>query len=248
MKVQNTISLQPAAVIEKTGNDAEYNLENVKTLDNSPLLGKKFIFLGSSVTLGMASGEISFVEYLEKRNGIVVIAKDAVSGTTLVKTGNNSYIERMEKNLAAATKPDLFMCQLSTNDANLNLPLGRVSNSVQKWDFDIMKVCGALEYIIAWAKETWNCPVVFYTNPRFSGKAYGAMVDALLQLEQKWGIGVIDLWNDKVFNAIDDAHRKLYMADAIHPLKAGYLQWWTPRMEKYLCEFLKNNTQEDSLS
>lgn len=247
MAEQNKKSLHSAAGIGKTGNDAEYNPENVRALEHSPLNGKKFIFLGSSVTLGMASEGISFVEYLEKRNGIVVTAKDAVSGTTLVKTGKDSYIERMEKNLAAAAGPDLFMCQLSTNDAGLNLPLGCISASMRKKDFDIMTVCGALEYIIVRAKEMWNCPVVFYTNPRYLNEAYKAMVDALLGLREKWGIGVIDLWNDDTFNAIDDAHRRLYMADAIHPLKAGYLQWWTPRMEEYLYTFMKKRTREASL-
>ena len=89
--------------------------------------------------------------------------------------------------------------------------------------------------------------MVFYTNPRYLNEAYKAMVDALLGLREKWGIGVIDLWNDDTFNAIDDAHRRLYMADAIHPLKAGYLQWWTPRMEEYLYAFMKNCTREASL-
>jgi hypothetical protein len=28
------------------------------------------------------------------------------------------------------------------------------------------------------------------------------------------------------------------MADTIHPTKAGDLEWWTPKMEEYLYEFV----------
>ena len=60
------------------------------------------------------------------------------------------------------------------------------------------------------------------------------MVALLPELEQKWGISVIDLWNDEAFNQISDEERNLYMADKIHPTQAGYLKWWTPRMEEDL--------------
>ena len=33
-------------------------------------------------------------------------------------------------------------------------------------------------------------PVVFYTGTRFDNEKYGQMVDALQQLQEKWGIGL----------------------------------------------------------
>ena len=27
---------------------------------------------------------------------------------------------------------------------------------------------------------------------------------------------------------------EVYMADPVHPTQAGYLEWWTPKMEEYL--------------
>lgn len=29
------------------------------------------------------------------------------------------------------------------------------------------------------------------------------------------------------------------MADKIHPTKAGYLEWWTPKMEQYIYDYIK---------
>ena len=49
---------------------------------------------------------------------------------------------------------------------------------------------------------------------------------------------MIDLWNDAAFNTITDSQKKLYMADPIHPTKAGYLLWWTPYIEAELVSML----------
>lgn len=59
---------------------------------------KKYIFLGSSVTYGSAAGGYSFVDMLAEKNQIDCI-KEAVSGTTLVDNGPDSYVQRMIHNL-----------------------------------------------------------------------------------------------------------------------------------------------------
>ena len=132
----------------------------------------------------------------------------------------------------------MFVCQLSTNDATQNKPIGEVAGSDAQ-NYDTSTVCGAIEYIIGYVEDTWSCPVVFYTNAYYESQSYAAMVGALKQIQEEYGIGVIDLYSDEEFNDITDGQRSLYMADDIHPTKAGYLKWWTPKMEKYLYEFVK---------
>ena len=210
------------------GNAAEYEMSKIPPLDSSPLNSKQIIFLGSSVTYGAASKGVSFVDYIGVRNGCQVI-KEAVSGTTLVDNGSSSYIRRLKK--MEVPSADLFVCQLSTNDATQKKTPGEISQSRNMEDFDTTTVAGAMEYIIAYAQEKWNCPVVFYTNPKYDSDAYGNLVALLLQIADKWDISVIDLWNDTEFNNISQQERELYLADAIHPTQAGYLEWWTPRME-----------------
>ena len=34
-----------------------------------------------------------------------------------------------------------------------------------------------MEYIIVYAKQTWNCPVIFYTGTKYDSKQYQQMVD-----------------------------------------------------------------------
>ncbi|WP_207752960.1 SGNH/GDSL hydrolase family protein [Clostridium yunnanense] len=222
----------------REGNSAKYSLENVQKLDNSPIANKNIIFLGSSVTLGKGSRDVSFVDYIEKKDSVSV-TKEAVSGTTLVDKGKDSYIQRMKNKLDTKAKVDAFVCQLSTNDASQKQPLGKINTSMNLKDFDTSTITGAMEYIICYAKQNWNCKVIFYTETKYESKEYEAMVTRLLELQKKWNIGVIDMWNDNELNNINEKTRKLYMLDNVHPLKAGYLEWWTPYIEKYLYGYLQ---------
>lgn len=64
------------------GNRDEYSVANTAALPENELTGKCIIFLGSSVTAGSAANGESFVDYMEKRDGIIPI-KEAVGGTVL---------------------------------------------------------------------------------------------------------------------------------------------------------------------
>ena len=156
-----------------------------------------------------------------------------MNGTTLV-AGKNSYIERLQR-VNKAQSLDLFICQLSTNDATQKKPLGTPSLTD---DPDTDTVCGAIEFIINYVRKTWGCPIVFYTNSYYSNENYAKMVEALIEIAELYEVGVIDLYTDVEFNAISDEERALYMADSIHPTRAGYLEWWTPRFEDYLFDYL----------
>lgn len=218
------------------GNYGEYSLNNITMKEDSPIKDKTVIFLGSSVTFGYGSLGVSFADYLEKTDGIIAV-KEAVSGTTLVDVKSNSYVSRMktiDKNIQA----DAFVCQLSTNDATKEMPLGEISESFDLNDFDTQTIAGAIEYIIAYAKEIWDCPVVFYTQARYDSEHYGKMVDLLLEIQKKWDITVIDFWNDEEINNITEEQKEIYLIDHIHPTKAGYKEWWLPKFQETLYEVI----------
>ena len=215
------------------GNGIEYSLDGVKK-EETDLSGMKILYLGSSVTNGSASLGVSFADYISKRNNCSFV-KEAVNGTTLVE-GEGSYIERLEG--VKENGFDLLICQLSTNDATRGLPLGEPSITD---DPDTSTICGAIEHIILYARERWGCPVVFYTGSYYESENYEAMVYALLEISELYNIGVIDLYTDEKFNDITEDQRALYMADPIHPTRAGYLEWWTPRMEEYLYRYFSEN-------
>ena len=224
------------------GNAQEYSVGNTSAREDSRLKGKTILFLGSSVTYGSDAMGESFVDYLVKRDGIAAV-KEAVSGTTLVDRrteGGDSYIARM-KRMDASVRADAFVCQLSTNDATQQLPVGSRSDGTEKNEFDTKTVAGAIEYVIAYAKETWNCPIIFYTGTRFEGrgsKEYQQMIELLYSLQEKWKIGILDLWNDEKMQEVSKEDYALYMSNGIHPTRAGYRNWWTPKFENFLTDYL----------
>ncbi len=224
-------------IAKAAGNAEEYHLDRVEALDGSPLEGKNILFLGSSVTKGACSLEVSMADYIEKLDGCNV-TKEAVSGTTLAALKENSYVGRLKK-IDTSIAVDLLVCQLSTNDASQSVPLGNVNDSMDMDSFDTDTIIGAIEYIIAYAKETWGCQIVFYTGTKYDSKNYQAMVKGLYEVQKKWGIGVIDLWNDEDMNMVSADDYALYMYDPIHPTQAGYLLWWTPKIEEYLYDYVE---------
>ena len=204
-------------------------LKNNKEIN--PLTGKKVLYLGSSVTFGSSSLGESFVENISKRNNCEHI-KEAVSGTTLVDITPDSYISRL-KRIEKKTNIDLFVCQLSTNDAAQNIELGSIVDT----NYQTMTICGAIQFIVSYVKVTFGCPIMFYTGSYFENDRYSEMVDALHEISKKMDFEVIDLYNDIQFNDISKEDYQLYMADPIHPTAAGY-NWWTPFIEARMIEFL----------
>lgn len=102
--------------------------------------------MGSSVTKGFGSLDVSFVEFLAKENGFTY-TKEAVNGTTLVNDKKDSYVNRLYE-LDKNESYDCFVIQLSTNDASKGKELGFSSS------FDDETVCGAINTIISYIEKT----------------------------------------------------------------------------------------------
>lgn len=224
------------------GNDVFYSVENTNRLPDNVLTGKTFYFLGSSVTYGAGAHAEGMGDFISKRNGCVCL-KEAVSSTTLADIDEKSYVARLENYISGNDKTpqlDCFICQLSTNDRSRQDNFGVVTpNDVKDINaFDKTTTFGAIEYIIALCKKTWNCPVIFYTGTKFECDNYKAMIFALKQIAEKWDIEVLDLFYDKEFNDISKETYNLYMLDPVHPKRAGYREWWVPAFENCMKKVL----------
>lgn len=220
------------------GNAMKYAPSRLQPDPESSLQGKTIFCLGSSVTRGMASRGVSFVDYIARLDGCIMI-REAVSASTLADTSPRSYLRRLRRHPAVKQPIDCFLCQLSTNDATFCSHMGKVSDSYDPSSFDSRTSVGGMETIIAFARETWGCPIVFFTGTRFDNPRYHKEVNLLLELEEKWNITVIDLWHDEKLNQLTQEERRLYMNDGIHPTMAGYLLWWTPVIRQALRKTLE---------
>ena len=235
------VLLAPAGSEVATGYDN--TVKTVPEADPSdPLAGLDIIWLGSSVTYGaQAGGHYSMVDAIQDNHPGTVCEKYAISATTLVNEKEDSYVGRM-KLISKDETPDLFVVQLSTNDATTGKPMGEVTDSTDPADFDDTTIAGAIETIISYVQETFGCPVVFYTGTYTEKENYDQMVDLLLQIQEKWGIGVVDMFHNEEMTAVygTDLYNE-YMHDEVHPFRKGYVEWWTPVIEEYLTEYISNN-------
>ena len=232
------LTLAPAGTEVAVGYD--YTLPETEEIDPSdPLSGKTILWIGSSVTYGAhAGGHYSMVDAVEDLHSALVCEKYAISATTLVNTGEDSYVGRL-KRIPTSKTPDLIVVQLSTNDATTNKPFGEISDSKDLADFDDTTIAGAIETIIAYARDTFNCPVCFYTGTYCQKEHYDEMVQLLLEIQKKWDIGVIDMFNNPDMTAVYGTEQyNTYMYDEVHPFRVGYVEWWTPVIDAALTEYM----------
>ena len=177
------------------------------------LTGKTVFFLGSSVTYGSAAGGVSFADIMAEQLGFTCI-KEAVSGTTLADLDDSSYVARL-KRVDPGLRPDLFICQLSTNDAGRNIPLAEVGT--------------AIRWILRYARSTFGCPILFYTGTFFDSQPYRDMIHLLYRIREEIPFSILDLYHDEEMLSVSKENYQRYMRDPVHPTLAGYREWWTPK-------------------
>ncbi len=183
------------------------------------LKNKTVLFLGSSVTFGSTLQGVSFADMMVEACGIKMI-KEAVSGTTLADINEKSYLSRLKK-IDKNQKVDLFICQLSTNDAWQNI--------------DLQKTEDAVRDIVGYVKSSFHCPIVFFTGTYFESQHYEQMIEMLFSLQKECDFLILNLWSDPEMLSVSKTDYERYMADSVHPTLVGYREWWTPKFVRF-CE------------
>ena len=179
---------------------------------------KTILFLGSSVTYGSASQGVSFVDIIRDTCGSNCI-KEAVSGTTLADIEERSYVSRLRK-VDPNLPVDLFICQLSTNDAAKKIELSKTEE--------------AIRFILEYVQKTFHCPMAFYTGTYFNSERYEQMIALLYELKKEYAFEILDMFNDPEMRAIDPELYREYMRDPVHPRLVGYQEWWTPKFVEFI--------------
>ena len=211
--------------LKSEGNSEKYDPENLTLNVDSPIIGKKLLWPGSSAFQDFGSRNTSpalFIDALDGTESTIEVK----GGTFIASIGANvpgssgepssSYVNRLRDNHNLEIDPviDLVVVQLSTNDAKGACEIGEINNNFS--DFDETTTMGALQVIIVYAKETWGARSLviggsyFEDEMTYSGgqnaETYLEMIEKCQELDEKWGddFSFLDLWhNDAMYEGIE---------------------------------------------
>ena len=99
---------------------------------------------------------------------------------------------------------------------------------------DINEIEKSICFILSYVKNTFSCPIVFYTGRYYENDEYMKMVALLYDLKKKYDFYILDLYNDEEMLAVSKDDYQRYMKDKIHPTLLGYKEWWTPKFIDFL--------------
>lgn len=212
------------------GNDPKYDPETLEQRKTA-LSDKRILWLGSSFSAGTGSGGTALTDYLKQINNTEII-NESLAHSYLSSVTQNSAVKRFRSSLALISHADYLVIEISPIDAEMTH--GNVSSSNDRFTFNIKTTIGALEYLIAYAKELWDPVIVLFTLPYCSDPSYEQLIRKVREVSDKWNVHLIDLYHDRTLENPDPVKRSLYMTDAVHPTKAGLRDWIVPYMQEKL--------------
>ena len=116
------------------------------------------------------------ISQIEEQTGFLFITKEDVDLSARVTvSGSEMYVREIMEQVANETPVNYHiqshyivlskkqtMPKSSTQEESVLK--GKVTDERDPEAFDLQTIAGAMEYIISYAKSTWNCPVLFYSG------------------------------------------------------------------------------------
>ncbi|MBE6121551.1 MAG: hypothetical protein E7190_02395 [Erysipelotrichaceae bacterium] len=213
------------------GNDDSYAPSSLISDPHSPLKNMKTLWLGSSFTGGLRSKGHGIAEYVTEQNGMHMTRMDAVSGSPLPSSAQNSGVRRLQHNFAGVTSADLFFLEISPEDAGTER--GRISGSGNRFSMNTGTYCGALEYCILYARQMWNPRIILFTHPYSNDSGYESLIKDAQRIAEIYHVDLIDLYHDRTLLNPDPVRRKFWMNEGLLTM-AGCRDWITPHFSEQL--------------
>lgn len=193
------------------------------------------LFFGTDFTRGK-KGDISFVDQLQEKKLIHAMKFCSDDDVTLTKRRNdNNYIDMLTSLPVDEYMPAYVMIEIPYGDIKRHSKIGEISDGAWCADFDTKTLIGAMEYIVIYCRDTWGCPVGFYTGYYPEDEDYQKLIDAMNIVAEKWKVDTIDFCNSPSIT-INDDNKKEYLASKHYPTAQGYKEFFTPMVEVFFVE------------
>jgi hypothetical protein len=189
------------------------------------LKGKSVYAFGDSIVAGHRYAR-GFVNLVAEREDIA-LTKYARNGATVMEAGYSAGTVREQVRAASATSPDLVVFDGGTNDAeaifSAGLEVGSVSDTFDPAGFEPGTYAGALEATVHEMRSKWpEARIVYVAVHKLGSRDWDtqlAVRDVTLQVAEKWGVTVADVFADTTLDTRDEVQRVDY---TFNDLVGGY--------------------------
>lgn len=186
-----------------------------------PLAGKTVYAFGDSIAAGHQYMQSSFIDFVAAKEDLR-LTKLAINGATIMDVGyqGGQILAQIEN--APAEGPDFVLFDGGTNDAEYiyknNIAYGTVGESKEPESFDTATFAGAFEQTVYQIKQKWPDAQLIYTAVHKMGSRDNAVQEALhsleLQICEKWGIALANVYEDAVLDTNDTNQKNNYTFDS----------------------------------
>lgn len=222
-------------------------------------VGKSLLVFGDSIMYGSGNDGIGVGEYLEKDLGLT-LTKFCIGGARVgYYEGKSWVVEQVRDAVSKGVKADYIVFDGFTNDCyktdgvNYDVPLGEISEGFEGFDiFSVEKenttFSNCFENIVAAFKKYFPEAKILFVRPHNMGRRgeeiqriYG---ERAIEICEKWGIAVADIYKGTDMNTFLETHRDKYTADtynwgrgdSTHPNDLGYREKYMPVIESKIKE------------
>ncbi len=213
----------------------------------NPLYGKTIVTFGDSIAHGSGEGNEGGASRIIAIANAMTSYNCAKGGATFHTNKENNILAQIEEEHTAHPdrKPDFVLFNGYTNDIldldDGTLQMGEISNEASKKDsasdfeytFDSSTFTGAVELTVWTLRKYYPESIIIYFSPhRMVSRTWEtqlAVHDRVIEVMHKWGIPVVDLFNEGL-NTFMPEMKRLYtsdtystgLGDGTHPNVLGY--------------------------
>ena len=203
---------------------------------NSPLKGKKMLFMGDSITYGSGDAVSPFrtgrawAGRIADLTGAITINAAVGGAKVSFQRGDDNWVYSQYEPYVNE-KFDIIVMHGGVNDARYDRPVGTLSEGKDEATLkkNQTNYVGGLEWIFYMVSTTnTEAKLYFIANHRLDGHSKGSAKDmsayfnAAKQACEKWGVTFIDLYNNKELNDKLETKTTKYLPDTLHLNAAGY--------------------------
>lgn len=223
-------------------------IEKTTTVGAGRLFEKTALFFGDSICAGTTievdakkgygwAGLIGVKNYMDWKN----YGKDGGTITDIADVNSNLWLSTQVTNaIAEYPEADYLVLEGGCNDADQLHEEGLGEISADYVNFDESTFSGAMEALILRLLTAYPEAKLAYVIPQkmggwgtnFNGRIYVTYFERAKEICKKWGVPVLDLWNECPLNPLLSCHGSFY-TDGQHLTLAGY-EYITPRIEAFM--------------